>query len=64
MNFEPLFIDVDETGIADLRERIARTRFPEPDQGDPARAYDDRRDRCVHHAVLDQNPTIEEAADL
>ena len=35
MNFEPLFIDVDETGIADLRERIARTRFPEPDQGDP-----------------------------
>ena len=35
VDIEPLYIDSDEMGIADLRERIARTRFPEPGPGDP-----------------------------
>ena len=35
MDIEPLYLDSDEMGIADLRERIARTRFPEPAPGDP-----------------------------
>jgi pimeloyl-ACP methyl ester carboxylesterase len=35
MEVEPLPIDPDEAGIADLRRRIADTRFPESAPGDP-----------------------------